>query len=236
LGPLLLFLFQPATFSHQLPIKLTHENSLLEISHPPYARGHDLIRFLNGSYPPPASTIPDVNESTIPNLSYMTWIRQDQLLLAWLLSSISELVVSQVVHCSTSVELWQELHLRYSSQSLVRVMNLKMQIHSLQKGHLSMQSYLNQKYSLADRLRLIRSLVTDADLQLFILCGLSIEYDSFSSNDTGSMLHQTVPQPVLTINRVIYAHVIYLLCSAGINQRNIYFPCLTTCYYSLSYQ
>jgi gag-polypeptide of LTR copia-type len=57
-------------------------------------------------------------------------------------------------------------------------MDLKMQIHSLQKGHLTMQSYLNQKRSLAYCLRLIGSHVTDADLQLFILHGLSIEYDS----------------------------------------------------------
>jgi gag-polypeptide of LTR copia-type len=56
-------------------------------------------------------------------------------------------------------------------------MDLKMQIHSLQKGHLSMQSYLDQKRSLADKLRLIGSPVSDADLQLFILHGLSIDYD-----------------------------------------------------------
>jgi gag-polypeptide of LTR copia-type len=56
-------------------------------------------------------------------------------------------------------------------------MDLKMQIHSLQKGHLSMQNYLDQKRSLADKLRLIGSPVSDADLQLFILHGLSIDYD-----------------------------------------------------------
>jgi gag-polypeptide of LTR copia-type len=57
-------------------------------------------------------------------------------------------------------------------------MDLKTQIHSLQKGHLSIQNYLDQKRSHADQLRLIKSPVTNADLQLFILHGLSIEYDS----------------------------------------------------------
>jgi hypothetical protein len=65
-----------------------------------------------------------------------------------------------------------------SSQSLARVMDLKLQIQSLQKGHLTMQAYLDQKESLADRLRLIGSLVSDADMQIFVLHGLSIEYDS----------------------------------------------------------
>jgi gag-polypeptide of LTR copia-type len=76
------------------------------------------------------------------------------------------------------VELWTELQLRYSSQSLVRVIDLKMQIHSLQKGHLPMQSYQDQKRYLVNRLHLIGSPVSEADLQLFILHGMSIEYDS----------------------------------------------------------
>jgi gag-polypeptide of LTR copia-type len=40
-----------------------------------------------------------------------------------------------------------------------------------------MQAYIDKKRSLADRLRLIGSAVSDADLQLFILHGLSIKYD-----------------------------------------------------------
>jgi hypothetical protein len=41
-----------------------------------------------------------------------------------------------------------------------------------------MQSYLDQKRSLADRLGLIGSPMSDADLQLYILHGLNIDYDS----------------------------------------------------------
>jgi hypothetical protein len=40
-------------------------------------------------------------------------MQQDQLLLVWLLSSISESVVSQVIHCTTSSELWHELTVRF---------------------------------------------------------------------------------------------------------------------------
>jgi gag-polypeptide of LTR copia-type len=168
----------PTAFSHQIPIKLTHDNYLSwKFLILPHTRGHDFFGYLDGSFPPPPSTLSSATGATLPNPEYIAWMRQDQLLLAWLLSSISEYVVSQLVHCATSLELWQELRLRYSSQFLARVMDLKMQIHSLQKGHLTMQSYLDQKRSLADRLRLIGSPVSDADLQLFILHGLSIEYD-----------------------------------------------------------
>jgi gag-polypeptide of LTR copia-type len=57
-------------------------------------------------------------------------------------------------------------------------MDLKLQIQSLQKRHLTVKSYLDQKRSLADRLRLIGSPISDVDLQMFVLHGLSIEYDS----------------------------------------------------------
>jgi gag-polypeptide of LTR copia-type len=83
-----------------------------------------------------------------------------------------------VIHCTTSADLWSELHLRFSTQSLAHVMDLKMQLHSLQKGHLSMQSYLDKKCSIVDRLRLVGSPISDDDLQLYILHGISLEYDS----------------------------------------------------------
>jgi hypothetical protein len=84
--------------------------------------------FLDGSRPAPSATT-----SIGVNPAYKLWSWQDQLLLAWLLSSISKSIVSQVVHCSTSAELWHELQLWFSSQSLACIMELKMQQHSLQK-------------------------------------------------------------------------------------------------------
>jgi gag-polypeptide of LTR copia-type len=166
----------PITFTHQLSIKLTHENYLSwKFLILPLARGHDLIGFLDSSLPPPP-TILGLNGDAIPNPDFILWSRQDQLLFAWLLGTISEPVVSQVVHCTTAAELWKELHLQYSSQSLASVMDLKLQIHSLQKGHLTMQSYLDQKRSLVDRLRMIGSPVSTLifNFLFFVVSALSM--------------------------------------------------------------
>jgi gag-polypeptide of LTR copia-type len=160
-------------FSYQIPLKLNNENYLSwKYLVLPHVRGHDLLGFLDGSQPAPSEST-----STGVNPAYKIWSRQDQLLLAWLLSSISESVVSQVVHCTTSADLWKELQSRFYTQSMACVMDLKVQLHSLHKGHLSMQNYLDQKKSIDDHLRLIGSPVSEADLQLYILHGLSIEYD-----------------------------------------------------------
>jgi gag-polypeptide of LTR copia-type len=88
-------------FSHQLPFKLNHENYLSwKFLVLPHVRGHDLLGFLDGSRPAPPETL-----ASGVNPAYQQWCRQDQLLLAWLLSSISETVVAQVVHCITSEDL-----------------------------------------------------------------------------------------------------------------------------------
>jgi hypothetical protein len=89
------FSIHPTAFSYQLPIKLTHDNYLSwKFLILPHARDHELLGFLNGSSSPPPSTITLTDGSSAPNPAYTTWIRQDQLLLAWLLSSISKSVVS----------------------------------------------------------------------------------------------------------------------------------------------
>jgi gag-polypeptide of LTR copia-type len=122
---------QPTAFSYELPLKLNHDNYLYwKFLILPHARGHDLLGFLDGSNPPPL-TISGTDGYSVSNPAYTFWIRQDQLLLAWLLSSISEAVVSQVIHCTTSAELWNELHQCYSTHSLVSMMDLKMRLHSL---------------------------------------------------------------------------------------------------------
>jgi hypothetical protein len=90
-------------FSYQLPLKLHHDNYLSwKFLVLPHVRGHDLLGHLDGSRVAPS-------DST--SSDFKIWFRQDQLLLAWLLSSISESVVSQIIHCNTSAELWNELSL-----------------------------------------------------------------------------------------------------------------------------
>jgi gag-polypeptide of LTR copia-type len=108
-------------FSYQIPLKLNQENYLFWKSLVlPHVRGHDLLGFLDGSRPAPSESI-----STGVNPAYQAWSHQDQLLLAWLLSLISESIVSQIMHCTIAADLWHKLHLRFSTQSLACVMDLK---------------------------------------------------------------------------------------------------------------
>jgi gag-polypeptide of LTR copia-type len=65
------FSIHPTVFSYKLPIKLTHDNYLSwKFLILPYARGHKLLGFLDGSISPPPSTITLTDGSSAPNPAY----------------------------------------------------------------------------------------------------------------------------------------------------------------------
>ncbi|MCD7462001.1 hypothetical protein HAX54_047535, partial [Datura stramonium] len=66
----------------------------------PALRGHDLEGYIDGSCKSPMNFIPnnpnDENSAdSILNPAYITWRKQDQLLLHWILSSPTETVLAQ---------------------------------------------------------------------------------------------------------------------------------------------
>lgn len=60
--------------------------------------------------------------SRIDNPAFSIWIRTDQLLLSWMLSSIQETLLSSVIHCASSQELWDCLTRMFVSQTKACIM------------------------------------------------------------------------------------------------------------------
>jgi hypothetical protein len=54
--------------------------------------------------------------------------RQDQLILAWLLSSLGPDILRQAISYETSADLWRMLHSSYSAQSTSRMLELKLSL------------------------------------------------------------------------------------------------------------
>lgn len=69
-------------------------------------------------------------------------------------------------------------------------MQLHFQLQTLKKGSLSMSNYRQKSKSIADNLSMVGQSVSDADLTLYILGGLSSEYESFVTSIT------TRPEPI----------------------------------------
>ncbi|KAJ9679159.1 hypothetical protein PVL29_021170 [Vitis rotundifolia] len=60
------------------------------------------------------------------NLEYVTWQRQNQLLVSWLLSSMSESILPQMVGCSTANDIWRTLDKVFAIRCKTKIMQYKL--------------------------------------------------------------------------------------------------------------
>ena len=111
------------------------------------------------------------------NLEYVTWQRQDQLLVSWLLSSMSESILPQMVGCNIATDIWRTLNKVFAIRCKAKIMQYKLQIQSLKKSSLTMREYLLKMKMYYDTTTSIRHQILEEDQILYIFAGLSIKYD-----------------------------------------------------------
>ncbi|KAJ1698432.1 hypothetical protein LUZ63_006944 [Rhynchospora breviuscula] len=158
--------------------KLTHTNYLTWKSQIlPLLHGYNLARFLD-SAPPPSTITTDSGVLAI-NPDYLPWHRQDQLLLGWIRSSLTESIQAQVVSCTTSMDLWSYLERVYASTSRARVTDLRRQVQFATKGAFSCTEFLQHLRQLADELAFAGSPLSDEELVQAVITGLGSDYLAF---------------------------------------------------------
>ena len=92
--------------AHQLPIKLNSSNYLLwQAQLLPLLHSYDLGDHVEGTAELPPSILPE-NQ---PNPTYAQWFRRDQLVLSWIIGSISEAFLLQIVGVRNAKLAWQKL-------------------------------------------------------------------------------------------------------------------------------
>ena len=127
----------PININHFVSLKLDRQNFLLwQAQFLPLLRGYELEGYVSGALPCPPKFLSSI-DSTINN-NYITWQKQDNILLGWILSSLTELVLA----LSTSTSVWQALDHMFASKSRARIMQLKLELQNTKKGNLSMTNYL----------------------------------------------------------------------------------------------
>lgn len=162
----------PITVSHPLSVKLDDKNFLLWQQQILYAvNGHDL-----GVYIEVESVVPERSSS-----KYQSWHKQDQLLLSWQFSSMSESILTRVVGCRRSHEVWKRISEYFSAHTRAKVHQYKSGLRNTKKGTRSIAEYLLWIKALVDGLISIGSEVTEQEYIGTILEGLSSEYDAFST-------------------------------------------------------
>uniref|UniRef100_A0A2N9EQN2 Reverse transcriptase Ty1/copia-type domain-containing protein n=1 Tax=Fagus sylvatica TaxID=28930 RepID=A0A2N9EQN2_FAGSY len=191
---------------HLITIKLTRDNYLLwKAQVVPYLKGQHLFRFVDGSHPCPSQVVASASsDSTVVllNSEFTKWQLQDQLILSALISSLSEKVMTHVVKCTTSRDIWLTLERMFTAQSRARAMQLHYKLATLKQGALSIADYFHTFTGLVDTLAAIGQPVNDSDALLFLLARLGLEYDSLITS-----VHQRLQPPSID---ELYGHLLNL--------------------------
>lgn len=66
--------------------------------------------------------------------AYKSWVKKDLALLSLLIETLLDDAMEHVIGCKTSHEAWKCLQERFASISMVRVNQLKTELHTAQKG------------------------------------------------------------------------------------------------------
>ncbi|KAH0705987.1 hypothetical protein KY285_010521 [Solanum tuberosum] len=131
--------FPMPNLAHQLPIKLTSTNFLLwKTQFLPMICGCSLNHYIDGSEPVP----PRVLDGDQPNPAYKVWVRQDQLVLSWIVASVSESILPQLVGAETARAAREKLVAAYATGSKPLIRELKAQLHNLRRDNATTECYV----------------------------------------------------------------------------------------------
>jgi len=87
-------------------------------------------------------------------------------------------IATQLLHCETSKELWDEAQSLAGAHTKSRTIYLKSEFHNTRKGEMKMDQYLLKMKNLADKLKLTGSPISNLDLMIQMLNGLDADYNS----------------------------------------------------------
>jgi hypothetical protein len=164
----------------QLCIKLDGDNyPAWRIQFMALLTGYDLMGYVDGTKPCPSKHLE--NNTTAVNPAFTHWVRQDQLILHGIVSSVAATVVTHLGTVKNSNQAWEVLKTMYAGRSRVRVMALKQRISNFRKGNQSMATYLQGIKAISDELSIIDHPLDETDLVIHTLNGLSVEYREISA-------------------------------------------------------
>jgi hypothetical protein len=132
------------------------ENYLLwETQVLPAVRGARVMGFLDGSSkaPPKKLTVDkDSKEEEVDNLAYDVWVQNDQLVLTYLLASLSREIMVSCIGMKTASQVWAMITSMFAAQSRTRTANLRVQLANTKKEGKTTSQYFAAVKAVADEL------------------------------------------------------------------------------------
>ncbi|XP_074365665.1 uncharacterized protein LOC141706743 [Apium graveolens] len=85
-----------------------------------------------------------VSKPTDNNIQIAMWNRCNDMVVSWLLNSISTEIRNSVAYLSTAQQIWEDLATRFSQSNMPRTFQFRKELSSLQQGNLSVTSYFTK--------------------------------------------------------------------------------------------
>uniref|UniRef100_A0A803R258 Uncharacterized protein n=1 Tax=Cannabis sativa TaxID=3483 RepID=A0A803R258_CANSA len=128
----------------------------------------------------------------IVSILYTDWEVQDQLLVSWLLSSMTESLLTRMVGCNTSHQIWNALEKHFTLKVSSKILEFRTKLQNLKKGSLSLNDYLLKVKQTVDLLASVGEVLSDRDHVAAIFKGLPSEYDTFGISSNTRIENYTV--------------------------------------------
>lgn len=131
-------------------------------------RGNRLMHFMEGNV----------------NLDNAINEQKDQLILGWLLSSISPAILTSVTIYQSSSDVCDALWRIYASDSKSRVLSLRQKLQQLHKGNKSIAEYISEITGIINFLSIAGDQTSENDIVLYTLAGLGGDFEALAQNIT----------------------------------------------------
>jgi SpoVK/Ycf46/Vps4 family AAA+-type ATPase len=127
-----------------------------------------------------------------------TWHEKARKILYWLSMSVSDSMIVHIQDAKSPKQGWDTLVKMYSTNTQARKMQLKQELHNLQKNKMNISDYSTKVKNFADALASIGAPVDDEDLVAVTLNGLGKDYSQFC---TSIAVRETFPnfQDLITL-------------------------------------
>ncbi|BFG24030.1 hypothetical protein CerSpe_103040 [Prunus speciosa] len=112
------------------------------------------------------------------NPAYDTWIQQEQMVLSWINSSLSSVVLATVARLTSAHSTWVALEKCFTSPNHNRILQLRSELFRTTRGDSSIADYSDKVNVIADNLALFGSAIPDSDLLGVIMNNVGPLYES----------------------------------------------------------
>lgn len=120
--------------------------------------------------------------------------------MAILTSSLPEEVLVQIMDCTTSAAIWNNLHELFSARSSAQMVHTRLQLASLKKGAETITEFFNRAKGLVTTLAAAGHHIPESEFFVYLLAGLGAEYDSLV---TSISLQTNLPSPTQILSHLL---------------------------------